>query len=86
MTRHKEKENFALMRYRDIAGETDYKDTAALEGIIVGANWADKTMIDKACEILKNVTVTYNKRFFGKCEENAFDADFIKEFRQAMEE
>ena len=48
--------------------------------------WADKTMIDKACEILKNVTVTYNKRFFGKCEENAFDADFINEFRQAMEE
>lgn len=48
--------------------------------------WADKTMIDKACEILKNVTVTYNKRFFGKCEENAFDADFIKEFRRAMEE
>ena len=48
--------------------------------------WADKTMIDKACEILKNVTVTYNKRFFGKCEENAFDADFIKEFRKALEE
>lgn len=43
-------------------------------------------MIDKACKILENVTVTYNKRFFGKCEENAFDADFIKEFRQAMEE
>lgn len=50
------------------------------------AEWADKTMIDKACEILKNVTVTYNRRFFGKCEENAFDADFIKEFRHAMEE
>ena len=48
--------------------------------------WADKTMIDKACKILENVTVTYNRRFFGKCEENAFDADFIKEFRQAMEE
>lgn len=42
-------------------------------------------MIDKACKILENVTVTYNKRFFGKCEENAFDSDFIKEFRQAME-
>ena len=51
-----------------------------------GAEWADKTMIDKVCEILKNVTVTYNRRFFGKCEENAFDADFIKEFRKAMEE
>jgi hypothetical protein len=50
------------------------------------ATWADKTMIEKACEILKNVTVTYNKRFFGKCEENAFDADFIKEFRKALEE
>ena len=51
-----------------------------------GAEWADKTMIEKACKILKNVTVTYSRRFFGKCEENAFDADFIKEFRQAMEE
>ena len=48
--------------------------------------WADKTMIDKACKILKNITGTYNRRFFGKCEENAFDADFIKEFRQMMEE
>ena len=43
-------------------------------------------MINKACKILENVTVTYNKRFFGKCEENAFDDNFIKEFRKAMEE
>ena len=42
--------------------------------------------IDKACEILENVTVTYHKRFFGKCKENAFDSDFIKEFRKTMEE
>ena len=48
--------------------------------------WADKTMIDKACEILENITVTYNRRFFGKYEEKAFDADFIKKFRQTMEE
>lgn len=41
--------------------------------------------MDKACEVLENVTVTYNRRFFGKCEENAFDADFIKDFRKAME-
>ena len=45
-----------------------------------------KDAIDKACEILENVTVTYHKRFFGKCEENAFDADFINEFRKAMED
>ena len=53
---------------------------------LTALEWADKTMIEKACKILKNVTVTYSRRFFGKCEENAFDADFIKEFRQAMEE
>ena len=52
---------------------------------LTALEWADKTMIEKACKILKNVTVTYSRRFFGKCEENAFDADFIKEFRQAME-
>lgn len=51
-----------------------------------GAEWMQKQMIDKACEILENVTVTYNKKFFGKCEENAFDSDFIKEFRKVMEE
>lgn len=55
-------------------------------GVCYAVRYADKTMIDKACEILKNVTVTYNRRFFGKCEENAFDTDFIKEFRKAMEE
>ena len=52
---------------------------------LTALEWADKTMIEKACKILKNVTVTYSRRFFGKCEENAFDADFIKEFRKAME-
>ena len=62
----------------------DFSDVT--QAYIDGAEWMQETMIDKACEILKNVTVTYNKRFFGKCEENAFDSDFIKEFRQAMEE
>lgn len=62
--------------------EAQYVSSACMEM----AEWIQKKMLDKACEILKNVTVTYNKRFFGKCEENAFDADFINEFRQAMEE
>lgn len=61
--------------------EAKYVSSACIEM----AEWMQKKMIDKACEILKNVTVTYNRRFFGKCEENAFDADFIKEFRKAME-
>lgn len=62
----------------------DFSDVT--QAYIDGAEWMQETMINKVCEILKNVTVTYNKRFFGKCEENAFNADFIKEFRQAMEE
>lgn len=61
----------------------DFSDVT--QAYINGAEWMQETMINKVCEILKNITVTYNKRFFGKCEENAFNADFIKEFRQAME-
>ena len=67
-------------------GFIDFVADARRDSFAEGAKWADKTMIDKACKILENVTVVYNKRFFGKCEENAFDADFIKEFRKAMEE
>lgn len=43
-----------------------------------------KKAIDHACELLKNVTVTYKKRFFGKCEERAFDDAFIEEFRESF--
>lgn len=71
-------------KVKEIVHESGYN--AIPSTLFEMATWADKTMIDKACEILKNVTVTYNKRFFGKCEENAFDADFIKEFRKALEE
>ena len=59
-----------------------YNYNECKSSFVDGAEW----MLDKACKILENVTVTYNRRFFGKCEENAFDADFIKEFRKAMEE
>lgn len=38
--------------------------------------------IDKVCKILENVTVTYNKRFFGRSEERVFDDDFIEKFRE----
>ena len=84
MTRREEIEKASICQYQIIG--TIGEQEAFKNGFVKGAEWADKTMIDKACEILKNVTVTYNRRFFGKCEENAFDADFIKEFRKAMEE
>ena len=54
MTREEEIKKEALFNCNDIAGEVDYKSTAAYEGFIRGAEWADKTMIDKACEWLKD--------------------------------
>ena len=87
MTRRKEIEQQAEMFRQPYRGSGNYSTSMDIKNAFQeGAEWADKTMIDKVCEILKNVTVTYNKRFFGKCEENAFDTDFIKEFRKAMEE
>lgn len=44
-----------------------------------------KECVDAACETLKNVTVTYNRRFLGEVEERAFDDDFIVEFRKSLE-
>lgn len=79
-----------MERYEQMweAVEQEHGELSRREAFVTltALEWADKTMIEKACKILKNVTVTYSRRFFGKCEENAFDADFIKEFRQAMEE
>ena len=72
--------------HADYKSSLGYNYNECKSSFVDGAEWMQKKMIDKACEILENVTVTYNKRFFGKCEENAFDADFINEFRQAMEE
>jgi hypothetical protein len=42
MKMQEEIDNFALTHHKDIAGETDYTDTAAFEGIIAGAKWADE--------------------------------------------
>lgn len=90
MTQREEIEN--NIGYKTTKAAVEYyqancaNDVNLSDAFEAGAEWMQDTMIEKACEILKNVTVTYNRRFFGKCEENVFDADFIKEFRQAMEE
>ena len=86
MVRNKEKEYFALAHYRNIAGETDYTENAAFEGIIAGANWADKTMIDKACEWLDMNIIDY---IVEGSREGITDEDkkhLIEDFKNAMEE
>ena len=49
-----------------------------------GARWADKTMIDKACEWLKeNIWVYIN---YEGCSGEELENDVIEDFRKAMEE
>lgn len=52
MTRETQIINFAKDNCRKIAQETDYTRCAAFEGIITGAEWADKTMLDNVCRWL----------------------------------
>lgn len=59
MTREEEIKKEALFNCNDIAGEVDYKSTAAYEGFIRGAEWADKTMLDHACEWLLDNSRNY---------------------------
>lgn len=46
-----------------------------------GAKWADKTMIDKACEIAEDILSSYS--FVNYPREMQ---DFLVDFREAMEE
>lgn len=51
------------------------------DGIIWGAKWADKTMIDKACEWLKSK----NEMCMFELE-MVLGGNFIEDFKKAMEE
>lgn len=59
MTRETQIINFANDNCRKIADETDYTRCAAFEGIITGAEWADKTMLDKVCKWLEINLIDY---------------------------
>ena len=49
-----------------------------------GAEWADKTMIEKACDWLKeNIWVYIN---YESCSGEELENDVIEDFRKAMEE
>lgn len=59
-------------------------------GFISGANWADETMIKKACEWLKNElfedVAEPNPYYYNDIKSKTYDflEDFIKEFCKAM--
>lgn len=86
MTREEEIKKEALFNCNDIAGEVDYKSTAAYEGFIRGAEWADKTMIDKACEWLKEVFVYLSNESSWNIQTNDYNSfqEMIEDFRKSM--
>ena len=75
MTREEQIQNYA---YNNCIAE-DVDDTSY--SLIVSAiEWADETMIDKACEYLKaNIQIPENVG-------NWYIENFIQQFRKAMEE
>lgn len=68
MTRKEERIAAAKQRY----GEDTQYLIAKSQAFLVGAKWADETMIDKACEWLRK----YNTGVRGE--------EFINKFREAM--
>lgn len=68
-----------------IADTSQTKEEAAVSGYCLGAKYAGKTMIDKACEWLRR------NMYEGTCEQISsrkpypFMKDFIEEFRKVME-
>lgn len=84
MTRNEEINKQAL-RY----GEPEYllqtSNILGMQGFIQGAKWADKTMIDKACEwLLKNAYKHVDdSRVYMTF---TYTVDMIEDFRKAMEE
>ena len=51
-----------------------------------GAEWADRNMIDKACEWLLEHSSFFVTYFDKEFIENIEISDFVKNFRKAMEE
>lgn len=79
MTREEEIKNEANTRYSVSHPFIDI----AKESFIEGAKWADKTMIDKACEWLKQNAKNYVVTCYDEGELN--DEDLLNDFKEAME-
>ena len=66
-------------------------DNGLTMGFTAGANWADETMIDKACEWLRRNYTNYMINDLSKyvedvCSFDIFDDLLVDDFRKAMEE
>lgn len=68
----------AGQEYSNLMDEFQRYHTYPKDAFIDGAKWADRTMIDKACEYLESV-LEHDLGYYGA-------AEFADNFRKAMEE
>ena len=88
MTRSEEIQQKAGEEAWYIADTSQTKEEAAIRGCCLGAAYADRTMLDRACEWLGNeLKETDDKNGYPTVESRSFVSvkEFINEFRQAME-
>lgn len=76
MSRQEEIRNKAVHEQRVLMESMDYR-----AGFMSGAEWADKTMVKKACEWLEK---NYYNVYQGTWQE--IKEQFINDFKKAMEE
>ena len=82
MTRREEIEQQASLTvfpWDDVREQSKFE-----EGFIEGAEWANKTMIEKACKWLINID--FDDFHFRDCDETFNNDLFVDSFRKAMEE
>lgn len=83
MTRKEEIRQEAHRKYPYEGGTKGLICENSIPIFIQGAEWADKTMIEKACKWLINID--YDD-FHFRCTDETFDNDsFVDAFRKAME-
>lgn len=83
MTREEEIIKEAKLNCNDIAGETDYKSSAAYEGFIQGAEWVEKLLKEKLNEFLENTD--FEMQYLDG--EGFFDKElFIKDINSILNE
>lgn len=83
MKRREEIENAAKQKYPYEGGTKGIICEASIPIFIQGAEWADKTMIEKACDWMKEQVY---QEYGGGPLERLIPDTRIEEFRKAMEE